>query len=1429
MAAAAAEAAWFSNPTLPTIRSVHRPRRVGNSTRPCRPPIPRAPEAGCLSRRLRPRQPSESAALRFRALPLFLAALFALLVGWTGFTVATYVAPTGGSNVSGCGATVGSPCATIQYAIDQTPSGGTVTLLPGSYTGPGNVQLQFPSRQLNITSTQGAAATIIDGGTTAQIFTLSNGESGWVDGVTIRRGFGICGGCVLQQGTSLNFTNVIFEACNSTAATGQSPPSSLTASSGGAVYLHGSSAAFYNVVFRQNYARNAGGSIFLDAASVPDVQGSTFTNEQADGFGGSIVSRAGSAGKFFNCAWSSCTSKFGGSIALGELSRTVFDVGSVTGSTSTQGGAVFHYADDYAVLSRMQFSDSVATGNGGVSMLSVSASPTYRDCVFLNNQCRGVGGAIYAEASVVATMIGGSLIGNSALGGGGGIYARGNAYFSITNTRFQGQRSLYGGGLLFEDATKVDINGAVCANNTADQDGAGIKIANDVVANLVNVTLVYNAANAGGGGGLQADQSSQVTVVNSTITDNYSSVMGGGIYVTKLTQAAVRGSYLARNNAPSGGGLAVDSLSALQVTQTIFEGNTATRGGALYVASGTGIRVSNSSVFLGNVASLGGAAYFQSGATATSLIADSSLVQNTARAGACFFYNTWSRLLHVRNLQYSNNTADYGLVDATPPYRLTVNGTVAAGYSPKDTFDLRLNVIDYFNNLATYTASPITVTMTGSAGLSIASTIFQQTFEKGQATFGDLSISGQLGHSYQLSVSTPSLPAVSFNVSILSCGPGYARKSEVGDPVYVCAMCEPGTYSLVADEACQNCPKGGDCSQGGAAMLASEGWWLDSDSVATGRPTLYPCQLGDCVGRSTCAEHQTGRLCSQCIPGYSLWNDECRNCSRSHPSWMLLPLGAGTIFAAIMICFRRTTEHGVFKSLAFFMQVAIVLLGSDHRMSAQNVLVKFNVAFKWVISLDYTDSCVLNLNSIQRLTYKYYAPSTPISGVVICYVLMNLYFLVVRRKWMPAYWHHRALAAFVWMFLWGYLLIVTTSLRLLNCVQVGSFSVLASAPDVICGSDQHRPYMIFAILVLIFYTLGAPLLTILWLRYVRAKHGKDEDSPLARELLRSFKPEYWWWEVFFMVRRVLLALVDVLATTKPDVRGVTLGMYLFGIEAMQFMVQPFKDRAQNITEDMVLTLLVLLSGFAYGNTMRANSSSDLNVTNVSIALVIIGVLLVLFFILLLTSLGHKLITKVIVLPPGLRQSVNSLLSGLRNIGSKMSLAAAGGSKVSLNLAGRVNGSRNSLTAATAAPRRSEKIGLPGLATLPASAPTSPCREGPRIDDAGGAGSPPTSSPSLPPLPTSGSGTRSTGSRRGTGSRPVVVSARAGASARGSAGSLTSRSPRERGVSEEVSLTRNAVEVPLPDSNGSIGRRADGNGSDEPRAGLDEDGGHGGED
>ncbi len=262
---------------------------------------------------------------------------------------------------------------TIQEGLDAAVEGGEVVVVAGTYTGDGNRDLDFGTKNLLLRSESGNLVTIIDnqadGGHRLFDF-LGTGQ----DTTCVIDGFTIAGGRFVQAGdvgagirieTSWGeppcpkFIDCIIRNNNS------------YGSSGGGAYVNGDCLPIFdNCVFESNTALTSGGGLYCAWRSHAIVRNCTFTNNSAStGFGGGMA-----CNNYCN-----------------PLVRAAWFEGNTSGD---QGGALGFFQSDPTVIDAV-FLNNLATTNGGAFYAHVS-NATFTNCTFVKNRSLGEGSVYYA-------------------------------------------------------------------------------------------------------------------------------------------------------------------------------------------------------------------------------------------------------------------------------------------------------------------------------------------------------------------------------------------------------------------------------------------------------------------------------------------------------------------------------------------------------------------------------------------------------------------------------------------------------------------------------------------------------------------------------------------------------------------------------------------------------------------------------------------------------------------------------------------------------------------------------------------------------------------------------------------------------------------------------------------------------------------------
>ena len=215
----------------------------------------------------------------------------------------------------------------LQIAIDNAAPGDTVWVSPGTYHGPGDVDLTFRGKNVVLKSVAGAVATIIDGSHSYRGFVSNQGED--------------------STAAVIGFT---FRNCK---ATDQGSLSDV----GGAVHVgSGSSIRFEDCVFLTSTA-SYGGAVHVAFEGEPTFRRCTFLQNTAIWGGGGI---AAFGGAFDSCWILENHAGSGGGVFVynGQLSRC-----TIQANTASFGGGIYGYYSDFARFGRVEVQDCLITGN----------------------------------------------------------------------------------------------------------------------------------------------------------------------------------------------------------------------------------------------------------------------------------------------------------------------------------------------------------------------------------------------------------------------------------------------------------------------------------------------------------------------------------------------------------------------------------------------------------------------------------------------------------------------------------------------------------------------------------------------------------------------------------------------------------------------------------------------------------------------------------------------------------------------------------------------------------------------------------------------------------------------------------------------------------------------------------------------------------
>ena len=537
----------------------------------------------------------------------------------------------------------------IQAALDAASAGDTVLVGEGTYTGPGNTDLDFGGKNLALQSTDGPSNTIIECAGQGRGFYFHSGEStsAQVIGFTIQ-GSEIPGALLIVSNSNptieecwiLNnltsptlspVTNTISDPEYGLLYLEEVTRSDPEAGSGGGILVEASSPNFNRCLVAGNSAGRAGGGVFITSNSYPrfnecimsgngaytassrlariyayDGSGNmVFATESVNAFGlggGGAIAGVNSTVHLVRCFIQSNTAFHAGgglawesgSLFIEETRIEANDTISCMASTVTtraydwDGNMVFHREESF--------------GYDGAKGGGIFASNTLlyaQSCQLSSNAVAGDGGGAYLYA-VVAGWTACSIAGNSAQASVHTTVVI-NAYDEDAQLVYQkrykdGPATARGGGIAATLSTNTFQNCSISANET-DGDGGGLfvqnsdldlqetQIASNRAAGISSTNVMINAYDDGGN-----------QVYQGRYFDGDGKGRGGGITALD-SDVFVQGGYLDGNEASqAGGGLYACSSFATILTARVTGNASEECGGAMYITSNSCVSISSTSV-----------------------------------------------------------------------------------------------------------------------------------------------------------------------------------------------------------------------------------------------------------------------------------------------------------------------------------------------------------------------------------------------------------------------------------------------------------------------------------------------------------------------------------------------------------------------------------------------------------------------------------------------------------------------------------------------------------------------------------------------------------------------------------------------------------------------------------------------------------------
>ena len=966
---------------------------------------------------------------------------------------------------------------------------------------------------------------------------------------------------------------VIFEG-NSTVTF-----SDNVAITGGAIYVVHSAITFkgYSLVtFSDNVASTHGGAMHIDDNSTIEFEGD-------------------SAVTFYN------NSALNGGAVIFGLSAITFLENSMirfTNNKATNGGAI--YIDFYSVItfdgnSEVTFSENTASVYGGAMYITSSTmifegSSTVR---FNNDAGSFNGGAMYVDQSNI-TFEGASMVvlnNNTASSEGGAMYIyhysavtfKENSLVTFSNSKVSNSN----GGAVYCDghaAITFEGNSTVTFNNNTSDDNGGALFVNhytDVTFKGNSTVTFYNNKADNTGGAFCSNHNSTVRYIeNSTVMfDSNMAELGGSIFIKSSVGFGGNSFITFINNLALRDGGAIycsdhSHFSHFNNSSISFSYNTAKDyGGAIYVLfKESSINLNSSNIhFKENIAG----------------ITQNSVYINVL--SSCERYCLFRDINTNNETVFHLTTSPHKLILHNPAKCINGNDTDCDTYYMSNimlgqdiTFDACVH--DYYDQPTEATQFLLTgmnhqyYNITGSKYITISCDHTTQ----GITVTGNLHSNNSYNYSMNISLyvvraSESKIISMDLIVELSQCHPGFWYSSGSSK----CECYHNDTVNVIS------------CS--GSNSTIKRGYWFGSvndKSTVTSCPNDY-CNFTCCeitngiyhlspVRANQCKPHRSGIACGNCEEGYSLSFDspncvEVNKCTIGQTILVItlsLLYWIAVVVAVFVMMYFKVTVGSLYAIIYYYSVVDILLSqvlfisnGLYTTVSIMSSLAKLTPQFLGQLCL------VQNMSGIDQQFIHYVHPT------VISLILIMIIMLARRSRRVSSFVSRGIIHFICFLLLLSYTSVASTSLLLMRPLKFMNVEKTYTylSPDIEYFNGRHLVYAIAAIVFMIVFVVGFPLLLILE-PYLNSKINFIKIKPLLDQFQGCYKDKYRCFAGYYMICRLVIILLVIVKISDDFINQYVLISLCALMQLIHVLVQPYISTFLNVFDGIILQLIVIISG-----------------------------------------------------------------------------------------------------------------------------------------------------------------------------------------------------------------------------------------------------------
>lgn len=420
--------------------------------------------------------------------------------------------------------------------------------------------------------------------------------------------------------------------------------------------------------------------------------------------------------------------------------------------------------------------------------------------------------------------------------------------------------------------------------------------------------------------------------------------------------------------------------------------------------------------------------------------------------------------------------------------------------------------------------------------------------------------------------------------------------------VVECA-CKAGYYEEGGrlGRPCKPCPRGARCSGGLSAPVPKKGYTASTDGV------IVACRpAAACEGGGSCATGYSGDRCASCTVGYHRSNGYCVDCGNK--AAILFCLGLILLFggcaAAVAANMRQSSLTGAVSAIISLNAVQILVLVGRLDLewpAAARVILDALSVVSFNIELLVSPECLVYASQpfYARYTLFVLLPLAPAGVLTAFYAVHTALLHRVGWDWLPEPrgFRRAVIQTGFQAALVLYLPLSAATLEYFKCAPSGvpGVRVVATSPEVVCGSKRWNAGLGLAIPFSGLYTVGLPAA----LAYLLRRHALASDSQLwlldFGFILSRYKANLFYYELVIVARKLGVVLCVMFVSSSPYLQAGAALFWLFASFVVNASTRPYNEDRHNHVEasvtmaiEFILLATIMFQGEDYvGSASRS--------------------------------------------------------------------------------------------------------------------------------------------------------------------------------------------------------------------------------------------------